>query len=67
LIGDAITVTVCEIRGDKVRIGIDAPEDIPIIRPDAVDKTATGKLVRQLMATGKTLHEIEAMLDAREN
>lgn len=34
-IGDSITVTVLEIRGDVVRIGIDAPAEVPIVRDDA--------------------------------
>lgn len=29
-----ITITVLEIRGDKVRLGIDAPRDIPINREE---------------------------------
>ena len=36
-IGDAITITVVEIRGDKVRLGIDAPKYVPIIRDDALN------------------------------
>lgn len=39
LIGDNITVTVVEIRGDKVRLGFDAPQEIEIVRPEAIDKT----------------------------
>ena len=38
-IGENITITVVEIRGDRVKIGIKAPEEVPIIRPDAKDKT----------------------------
>ena len=36
-IGDDITITVTEIRGDKVRLGIDAPIYVPIIRDDALN------------------------------
>lgn len=32
VIDDTIVVTVTDIRGDKVRIGIDAPADVPIYR-----------------------------------
>ena len=32
MIGDEIVVTIVDIRGDKVRLGIDAPQDIPVHR-----------------------------------
>ncbi len=32
LIGDHFDLTVVEVRGDKVRIGIDAPTDVPVHR-----------------------------------
>lgn len=34
-VDSVITVTIVEIRGDKVRVGIDAPKNIPIVRDDA--------------------------------
>lgn len=34
-IGDNITVTLVEVRGQQVRIGIDAPKDVPILRDNA--------------------------------
>lgn len=30
VIGDSIVVTVIEIRGDKVRLGITAPKEVPM-------------------------------------
>ena len=32
VIGDNITVTLVDIRGDKVRLGITAPRDTPVHR-----------------------------------
>lgn len=34
VIDDRITITVVEIRGDKVRLGIDAPREVPIHREE---------------------------------
>jgi carbon storage regulator len=34
IIGDNITLMVIEIRGDKVRLGIDAPKDVSVHREE---------------------------------
>ena len=44
LIGEDVVVTVLEVRGNRVRIGIDAPKDTLVLREenadDAKDNTA---------------------------
>ena len=37
MIGDDIVLTIVDIRGDKVRLGIDAPQDIPVHRREVYD------------------------------
>jgi carbon storage regulator len=37
MIGDDIVITIVDIRGDKVRLGIDAPTDIPVHRQEVYD------------------------------
>lgn len=50
MIGDNVEITVVDIRGDKVRLGIKAPIDVPVHRREVYEaiqreqKTAqTGK------------------------
>jgi carbon storage regulator len=37
VINDDITVVVVEIRGDKVRLGIEAPKEVPVHRREVYD------------------------------
>ena len=37
MIGDDVVVTIVDIRGDKVRLGIDAPEEIPVHRQEVYE------------------------------
>lgn len=37
MIGENIVITVVDIRGDKVRLGIEAPQEIPVHRQEVYD------------------------------
>jgi len=37
VIGDDIVISIVEIRGDQVRIGIDAPKKIKVFRQEVYD------------------------------
>lgn len=46
MIGDDVEVVICDVRGDKVRLGITAPKTIPVHRReiyDAIQKEKDGK------------------------
>ena len=48
IINDHITVTVIEIRGDKIRLGIEAPKDVTVHRREVYEA-----IHRQNVATTK--------------
>ena len=48
IINDHIRVTVVEIRGDKVRLGIDAPKDVTVHRQEVYEA-----IQKQLKAQGR--------------
>ena len=37
MIGDDISVSIIEIRGDQVRIGVDAPKSVKVFRQEVFD------------------------------
>ena len=37
MIGDDVVITIVDIRGDKVRLGFDAPQDIPVHRQEVYE------------------------------
>jgi len=37
IIGDLVSITVVEIRSDKVRIGIEAPKEVSVHRKEVYD------------------------------
>ena len=38
LIGDNITITILQVKGRTVRVGIDAPADVRVLRSELTDK-----------------------------
>ena len=43
VVDDNIKVTVVEIRGDKVRLGIDAPREVPVHREEVYAAIRSGQ------------------------
>jgi len=42
IIGDKITIKILEIGHNRVRLGIDAPRDINVVREEIADKEPEG-------------------------
>lgn len=51
VIGDDIIITIVEVSNDKVKIAIDAPKDIPIVRSELIDAANMNKEVANIKST----------------
>jgi len=52
VINNEITIVVVEIRGDKVRLGVEAPREVPVHRREVFDA-----IQRNLESQGSEQHE----------
>jgi carbon storage regulator len=55
MIGDEVEITIVDVRGDKVRLGITAPKQIPVHRReiyDAIQREKAQKAAEQTPASG---------------
>lgn len=43
MVGEDVEIVVMEIRGDKVRLGIAAPKDVPVHRKEVFEKIQRGE------------------------
>lgn len=61
IIGDDIKVTIVEVRGDQVKLGIDAPRSIPVHREE-VYKEIQEENRRAALKAGGDLKELDEFL-----
>jgi len=59
MIGDGIKITVVEIRGDKVRLGIEAPQDVPVHRREVYDAIQREQRKHKIAAPERGPHETQ--------
>lgn len=52
IIGDNIIITIVDIRGDKVRLGINAPTEIPVHRQEVYEAIQRENLKAQRLQGG---------------
>lgn len=51
VINNDITIVVVEIRGDKVRLGVEAPKEVPVHRREVYDAIKRNAAVQDEAAT----------------
>lgn len=57
VINDDIKIVVVEIRGDKVRLGVEAPKEVPVHRREVYD--AIKRSEQQQNGTSQPANEVE--------
>jgi len=57
VIAERIKITVLEIKGDQVRLGIEAPQDLSVYREEIYEQI----LKENIIATGIDVKAVEAL------
>lgn len=62
MIGDNVTVTVLSVKGNQVRLGIDAPKDVEVHREEIYHRVKAG-----LPANAEPADDVESPSETRGN
>ncbi len=54
VINDDITIVVVEIRGDKVRLGVEAPKEVPVHRREVFDAIRRNEMAAENKAANRS-------------
>ena len=64
-IGDNIVVTILAIEGDRIKIGIDAPRDLTILRQEIYQAVQEQAKIQEMLAEGnkpESLNQLRTLL-----
>ena len=64
IIDDKITIVVVEIRGDKVRLGIDAPKEVPVHRREVYEAIKRSEQAEAIKRSEQAESQAESQADA---
>jgi carbon storage regulator len=59
MIGDDVEITIVDVRGDKVRLGITAPKSIPVHRREVYDAIQREKKAKETQVEAQKEGRVE--------
>ncbi len=65
VVGDDITLTVLEIRGDVVRVGISAPRSVVVQRAELLEQVTTSNVEAAAASSDSTVASLAEALRKR--
>jgi carbon storage regulator len=65
LVGDNIVLTVLSIDGDRVKLGIEAPRSVSVLRQEVFEQLRSANTSAAAVATPATLESVAAALRGR--
>jgi len=62
VIGDGITITIVDVKGDTVRVGVDAPREVKVQRSEVLEQIAAETAAAASAAAAATDADAESVL-----
>ncbi|GLC80479.1 carbon storage regulator [Lacrimispora brassicae] len=66
-IGDNISITVLEIGNDWVKLAIDAPRDVSILRTELIEAASANQEAASISLSAGSISKIKDLINERKN
>lgn len=60
IIGENIEITVVEVQGDKVKLGISAPKEVPVMRKELLEEAKSAN--KQAVSPDVDLEDLDSLI-----
>ena len=65
-LGDSITITVLGIDGDRVKLGIEAPRSVTVLRQEIYQQVRNANQTAAAHGEGPSVHHVKAAIRRRD-